>query len=77
MGKCKFLKQKKQVQINGEWVDTRSYRYILYCDGSIPCVTIKGDPNILYSIYSTKNSKTVRLDSDGNGYIELESGGSI
>ena len=80
MGKCKFLKQKKQVQINGEWVDTRSYRYILYCDGSIPCVTIKGDPNILYHINycninnpSTEYYKKIRLDSSGNGYIEFES----
>ena len=80
MGKCKFLKQKKQVQINGEWVDTRSYRYILYCDGSIPCVTIKGDPNILYHIFycninndSTEYCKSIRLDSSGNGYIEFES----
>ena len=84
MGKCKFLKQKKQVQINGEWVDTRSYRYILYCDGSIPCVTIKGDPNILYHIFycninnpSTEYCKEIRLDSSGNGYIEFESDDSI
>ena len=84
MGKCKFLKQKKQVQINGEWVDTRSYRYILYCDGSIPCVTIKGDPNILYHIFYcninnpyTEYCKEIRLDSSGNGYIEFESDDSI
>ena len=84
MGKCKFLKQKKQVQINGEWVDTRSYRYILYCDGSVPCVTIKGDPNILYHIFycninnrSTEYCKEIRLDSSGNGYIEFESDDSI
>ena len=42
MDKCKFLRQKKQVQINGEWVDTRSYRYIPYCDGGTPCVIVKG-----------------------------------
>ena len=84
MGKCKFLKQKKQVQINGEWVDTRSYRYLLYCDGSIPCVTIKGDPNILYHIFYcninnpyTEYCKEIRLDSSGNGYIEFESDDSI
>ena len=84
MGKCKFLKQKKQVQINGEWVDTRSYRYILYCDGSIPCVIIKGDPNIIYHIFycninnpSTEYCKEIILDSSGNGYAEFESDDSI
>ena len=46
MANCKFLRQKKQVQINGEWVDTRSYRYIPYCDGGTPCVIVKNsEPN--------------------------------
>ena len=46
MSNCKFLRQKKQVQINGEWVDTRSYRYIPYCDGGTPCVIVKNsEPN--------------------------------
>ena len=73
MDKCKFLRQKKQVQINGEWVDTRSYRYTLYCDGGTPSVTIKGEPKILYYIYyykinnpSTEYCKEIRLDSSGN-----------
>ena len=46
MDKCKFLRQKKQVLVNGEWVDTRSYRYIPYCDGGTPCVIVKNsEPN--------------------------------
>ena len=80
MSNCKFLRQKKQVQINGEWVDTRSYRYLPYCDGGTPSVTIKGEPKILYYIYyyninnpSTEHAETIRLDSSGNGYIKWES----
>lgn len=88
MGKRKFLKQKKQVNINGEWVDTRSYRYVPYCDGCIPCVIIKGGrPNgtvklrtrkldgstVTYPGDITSGDKKISLDEDGNGYIELES----
>ena len=88
MGKRKFLKQKKQVFINGEWVYTRSYRYVPYCDGCIPCVIIRGGrPNgtvklrtrkldgstIVYPGDITSGDKKISLDEDGNGYIELES----
>ena len=88
MGKRKFLKQKKQVFINGEWVYTRSYRYVPYCDGCIPCVIIKGGrPNgtvklrtrkldgstVVYPGDITSGDKKISLDKDGNGYIELES----
>ena len=88
MGKCKFLKQKKQVQINGEWVDTRSYRYILYCDGSIPCVIIRdGIPHGTVKVRTSKidgstvgypgditsGDKTISLDAKGYGYLQLES----
>ena len=80
MGKCKFLKQKKQVQINGEWVDTRSYRYILYCDGSIPCVIIThGTPYgcarvRTYKLNNDYNKyKSIQLDYKGYGYLQLES----
>lgn len=88
MGKRKFLKQKKQVFINGEWVDTRSYRYVPYCDGCIPCVIIRdGRPNgtvklrtrkldgstVTYPGDITSGDKKISLDEDGNGYIELES----
>ena len=88
MGKRKILKQKKQVLVNGEWVDTRSYRYVPYCDGCIPCVIIRGGrPNgtvklrtrkldgstIVYPGDITSGDKKISLDEDGNGYIELES----
>ena len=85
MGKCKFLKQKKQVQINGEWADTRSYRYVQYCDGSIPCVIIRDgrrngsvrarrtkiDSNIGYEIHK------ISLDVNGYGYLQLESNDAV
>ena len=80
MANCKFLRQKKQVQINGEWVDTRSYRYIPYCDGGTPCVIVKNsEPNgkvwigLMDKDGFAGTFKTMSLDSDGNGYIELES----
>ena len=80
MGDCKFLRQKKQVQINGEWVDTRSYRYIPYCDGGTPCVIVKNsEPNgkVIIGLMDKDGFagiiKTMSLDADGNGYIELES----
>lgn len=88
MGKRKFLKQKKQVFINGEWVYTRSYRYVPYCDGCIPCVIIKGGrPNgtvklrtrkldgstVVYPGDITSGDRKISLDEDGNGYIELAS----
>ena len=78
MDKCRFLRQKKQVNINGEWVDTRSYRYIPYCDGGTPCVTIKGGPEnekIQYWTYNTEKEIShwdVNLDENGNGYFELK-----
>ena len=80
MDKCKFLRQKKQVQINGEWVDTRSYRYIPYCDGGTPCVIVKGGKpngevfvNLMDKDDFANMHKTMSLDGDGNGYLELKS----
>ena len=81
MGDCKFLRQKKQVKINGEWVDTRSYRYLPYCDGSTPSVIVKGgNPNgYVYVGFGKKGgsdhgkSKTISLDASGNGRINMES----
>ena len=81
MGDCKFLRQKKQVKINGEWVDTRSYRYLPYCDGSTPSVIVKGgNPNgYVYVGFGKINgsdhgkSKTISLDANGNGRINMES----
>lgn len=85
MDNCKFLKQKKQVNINGEWVDTRSYRYITYCDGGTPCVIIKGgEPNkkVEINYFKVNNPidcrpKIIWLDDEGNGYAEFESDDSI
>ena len=79
MDKCIFLKQKKQVQINGEWVDTRSYRYLPYCDGGIPSVTIKGgNPNKDVTVYVAKSSpKTITLNGNGEGYALLDKNDSI
>ena len=83
MANCKFLRQKKQVKINGEWVDTRSYRYIPYCDGGTPGVRVRGgNPNgkvvvgmISRSegIFDTISAKEMSLDENGNGYLSLES----
>ena len=81
MGDCKFLRQKKQVKINGEWVDTRSYRYLPYCDGSTPSVIVKGgNPNGYVYVGFGKiggsdhgKSKTISLDANGNGRINMES----
>ena len=79
MDKCKFLRQKKQVQINGEWVDTRSYRYILYCDGGTQCMIFKGGtPNEYIEIEQAfpPGSPAVqgfRLDNNGNQYLEIPS----
>ena len=70
MANCKFLRQKKQVQINGEWVDTRSYRYILYCDGGTPCMIFKGGtPHD--KIKTEDHISYVILDENGNQYIDL------
>lgn len=89
MGNCNFLRQKKQVLINGEWVDTRSFRYIPFCDGGgTPSVTIRGGwKNDVVWIQTRKyNSpipmegngveyKSYRIDLDryGNGSVNLES----
>ena len=84
MSNCKFLRQKKQVQINGEWVDTRSYRYLTYCDGGTPSVTVRGGkPNgeVIVRLVNdngvVSGEKIISLNADGNGYIELEIGDAI
>ena len=79
MANCKFLKQKKQVQINGEWVDTRSYRYLPYCDGKTPHLYIKGGEENnpveihMYNPGQGEIRKTVYLDENGELYLELKS----
>ena len=79
MGNCNFLKQKKQVKINGEWVDTRSVRYLPYCDGENPCVIVKdGGPNGSATVtLSNSEEKKLSLDRNGNGYLALGSNDSI
>ena len=80
MANCNFLKQKKQVKINGEWVDTRSYRYLPYCVSGMPCVYVRGgDSNgkvyldVVKYGSDTISTKEMSLDENGNGYLELES----
>ena len=79
MGNCKFLKQKKQVKINGEWVDTRSVRYLPYCDGEKPCVIVKngGQNGSATVTLSNSEEKKLSLDRNGNGYLALGSNDSI
>ena len=79
MGNCKFIKQKKQVKINGEWVDTRSVRYLPYCNGENPCVIVKdGGPNGSATVtLSNSEEKKLSLDKNGNGYLALGSNDSI
>ena len=83
MANCKFLRQKKQVKINGEWVDTRSYRYIPYCDGGTPCMIIKnGKPNTTFIIMyrvggSSDASMEAQTDENGYAYVEFKSGDTI
>ena len=79
MANCKFLKQKKQVQINGEWVDTRSYRYLPYCDGKTPHLYVKGGEENnpveihMYNPGQGEIRKKVYLDKNGELYLELKS----
>ena len=79
MANCNFLKQKKQVKINGEWVDTRSVRYLPYCDSENPCVIVKdGGPNGSATVtLSNSEEKKLSLDRNGNGYLALGSNDSI
>ena len=82
MGKCSFLRQNKQVKINGEWVDTRSYRYLPYCDVIKQGITIKnGPPKGEVKIFFKdekkyedvfENGKSIYLDENGYGHIEIE-----
>ena len=89
MANCNFLRQKKQVLINGEWVDTRSFRYIPFCDGGgTPSVTIRGGWK--YDVVSIQTRKynspiptdengveyksyRIDLDRNGNGSVNIES----
>ena len=72
MDKCNFLRQKKQVQINGEWVDTRSYRYIPLRDGGDKSLIVinGGEPNDNYLIrshYGNNRRLEYLISTDNNG----------
>ena len=76
MGNCKFLRQKKQVKINGEWVDTKSYRYFSYCELQKPGITIKNGPSrgdVHINFIDDTKGKTIYLDVNGNGHVAIES----
>ena len=73
MGNCRFLRQKKQVQINGEWVDTRSFRYLPLCDESHSIVSIRGGvKNHIYNVIlvSGENAQ-IETSNTGSGSIEI------
>ena len=72
MDKCNFLRQKKQVNINGEWVDTRSYRYIPLRDaGDKSLIVINGgEPNDKYIVrtyYADRKRWEYLISTDNNG----------
>ena len=72
MDKCNFLRQKKQVNINGEWVDTRSYRYIPLRDaGDKSLIVINGgEPNEKYLVrtyYADRKRWEYLIVTDNNG----------
>ena len=72
MDKCNFLRQKKQVNINGEWVDTRSYRYIPLRDASDKSLIVinGGGPNddyILRTYYADRKRWEYLITTDNNG----------
>ena len=72
MDKCNFLRQKKQVNINGEWVDTRSYRYIPLRDaGDKSLIVINGgEPNddyLLRTYYADRKRWEYLITTDNNG----------
>ena len=70
MDKCIFLKQKKQVQINGEWVDTRSYRYIPYFDGGLPSLCVNGgEQNGKVVLYAAKNGDANESFKIGRAHV--------
>lgn len=79
MNNCKFLRKKKQVFVNGEWVDTRSYRYLPYCDGKTPHLYVKGGEKNnpveihMYNPDQGEIRKKVYLDENGELYLELKS----
>ena len=73
MGNCRFLRQKKQVKINGEWVDTRSLRYLPLCDENHSIVSIRGGlTNHIYNVglVGSENAQ-IETSNTGSGSIEI------
>ena len=84
MSNCRFLRQKKQVLLNGEWVDTRSFRYFPHCDDENAYVNIvNGRIGMTIKVWFVKiqdldtftgynwNEKTAELNNKGEAYIEM------
>ena len=73
MGNCRFLRQKKQVKINGEWVDTRSLRYLPLCDENHSIVSIRGGlTNHIYSVLLVGGENAqIETSNTGSGSIEI------
>lgn len=84
MSNCRFLRQKKQVLLNGEWVDTRSLRYFPHCDDENAYVNIvNGRIGMTIKVWFVKiqdldtftsynwNEKTAELNNKGEAYIEM------
>ena len=84
MSNCSFLRQKRQVLVNGEWVDTRSFRYFPHCDDENAYVNIvNGRPGLHIDVrfikiqdlntftgYNWETKKAV-LNNKGAAYIEM------
>ena len=84
MSNCSFLRQKKQVLVNGEWVDTMSLRYFPHCDDENAYVNIvNGIPGIHIEVRFIKiqdlntftgynwETKKADLNNEGAAYIEM------
>ena len=84
MSNCSFLRQKRQVLVNGEWVDTMSFRYFPHCDDENAYVNIvNGRPGLHIDVrfikiqdlntftgYNWETKKAV-LNNKGAAYIEM------
>ena len=84
MSNCSFLRQKRQVLVNGEWVDTRTFRYFPHCDDENAYVNIvNGRPGLHIDVrfvkiqdlntftgYNWETKKAV-LNNKGAAYIEM------
>ena len=84
MSNCSFLRQKRQVLVNGEWVDTRSFRYFPHCDDENAYVNIvNGRPGLHIDVRFIKiqdlntftgynwETKKAELNNEGAAYIEM------